>query len=928
MFSTVIPRGEAQGGLVGYWNFDEGFGTTAGDSSGHDNTGTLYNGPVWVDGKVGKALSFDGADDYVQTPQSNSLDVTGQVTVEAWIFPRAYVDDTGCDSHIISRCDYSGGHLYVLGTFSNGKVSFSVNPYPDAHPSAVTLPLNAWAHLAMTYDGSYVRLYINGEFDSSYSQSGPIYTTSNWLAIGCKPTGPWGGAGTYAYFNGMIDEVRIYNRALSQQEIQTDMCTMLPSYNLQLYPSGGIVTYKNWPYSVGVRVTDQTGKGVPNQPIDVYDPIVSVWSHGTTNADGYFLYYWHKATNYGQFELEFKTGSLFKKYKVIVRLGDGITDKLQEMWRYYVTNYLGKDELGNVLLGGEGAAVYRTVDLVYLLPHTDVRACTEGQGYTLLRAYWMNDKDTFNRVRDWTYTNMWETTSQNQKRLAWFCKWNADTQKWQKGEGDDTPTAPDGDEDIALALVLAWYRWNDPKDCEMAKEILESILESDTVTLSDPQLGTVKYLTWGSSELTKQEGFALNPSYMAPYAYRVFASFDSEHNKNWSGLLYTSYKVLGECSYSSKDQNGKWLGLVPNCCYLTKVGLNSWQAIPSTDLNPLNTQNGLYGYDAFRTMWRLAVDVQWNNEEKARELLQGPAEFFYDEIQNPLIGIICSVYMLNGVRFSPIADAATYGGNIGAALYWGSSDRAKLTEKVYDLLDDYKYDISPLLGLYRHNWVWLGIALYAGIVEKVPSELKITLGSSADLFVKDSLDRGIGINSTNGQLVNEIPGATFSIDSEQVISISNPFFGPYEIQLIGTADGSYTLNLTLSTDSSTTSAQTFSGTITNGSIQTFTAELTASSFSLYSWDYVLKDTKRDTILRINTKDKYFQFIAPDKDFGVKYDAKMVQLKHVIIICYEDSGMRLIATAVDDRIDFCSAIAWDKTSNKKYLLIDKPNCRTS
>jgi len=213
-----------QNGLVGYWKFDEGSGDTAADSSGNGNTGTLINGPVWVDGKQEKALSFDGVDDHVQVPQSSSLDVTDQITVETWVYPRAYVDNTGMVSHIISRCDYSGGHIYVLSTYpDSNKVLFSINPYSGEHPSVADLPLNAWTHLAMTYDGSHVRLYVNGELDSSYAQSGPIYTTSNWLAFGCKPTGPWGGSGTYAYFNGIIDEVRIYNRALSQQAIQTDM---------------------------------------------------------------------------------------------------------------------------------------------------------------------------------------------------------------------------------------------------------------------------------------------------------------------------------------------------------------------------------------------------------------------------------------------------------------------------------------------------------------------------------------------------------------------------------------------------------------------------------------------------------------------------------------------------------------------------------
>ena len=209
--------------LAAYWSFDEGSGTTASDSSGNGNTGTLHGGATWTDGKSAKALDFNGVDGYVQIPQSSSLDVTAQVTVETWVYLRAYVDSTGMNSHLVSRSDSSGGPLYVLATFANGKINYDAGPFSGYHSSVATLPLNSWTHLAMTYNGASVCLYINGVLDSNYAQSGSIPTTSNWLAIGCKPTAPSGGPGTYAYTNGTIDEVRIYNRALTQQEIRTVM---------------------------------------------------------------------------------------------------------------------------------------------------------------------------------------------------------------------------------------------------------------------------------------------------------------------------------------------------------------------------------------------------------------------------------------------------------------------------------------------------------------------------------------------------------------------------------------------------------------------------------------------------------------------------------------------------------------------------------
>jgi hypothetical protein len=77
----------ATSGLAGYWKFDEGSGTVASDSSNNGNTGTLVNGPQWVDGIRGNALTFDGVDDYVDVLDSNNLDVSQSITIEAWVKP-------------------------------------------------------------------------------------------------------------------------------------------------------------------------------------------------------------------------------------------------------------------------------------------------------------------------------------------------------------------------------------------------------------------------------------------------------------------------------------------------------------------------------------------------------------------------------------------------------------------------------------------------------------------------------------------------------------------------------------------------------------------------------------------------------------------------------------------------------------------------
>ena len=85
---TVSPSG-----LVAYWKFDEGSGTTVSDSSGNGNTGTLVNGPLWTAGRVGNALFFDGIDDNVTVPDSNSLDLSSSFTLSAWVNPASTFTD-------------------------------------------------------------------------------------------------------------------------------------------------------------------------------------------------------------------------------------------------------------------------------------------------------------------------------------------------------------------------------------------------------------------------------------------------------------------------------------------------------------------------------------------------------------------------------------------------------------------------------------------------------------------------------------------------------------------------------------------------------------------------------------------------------------------------------------------------------------------
>jgi hypothetical protein len=187
------------------------------DVSGNGNNGTISAATWTTSGKFGNALTFNGTNARVTINNAASLQLTSAMTLEAWVYP-ATVSSAWRD--VI----YKGNDNYYLeGTSNNsgrpmaGAIFGGV--YGEVYgPTA--LIANTWAHLGATYDGVTMRLYVNGVQVASRAQTGAIATSTNPLQIG--------GDSIYGqYFAGRIDEVRIYNRALSVAEIQSDMNTPL-----------------------------------------------------------------------------------------------------------------------------------------------------------------------------------------------------------------------------------------------------------------------------------------------------------------------------------------------------------------------------------------------------------------------------------------------------------------------------------------------------------------------------------------------------------------------------------------------------------------------------------------------------------------------------------------------------------------------------
>jgi len=220
-YAAGDPIEDDEAGLVALWHLNEGGGSTVSDSSGNGNTGTLINGTTWVDGKFGKALSFDGVNDYVEVANSASLDLTGnEITMEAWVygsFPtnykryvviNKYKRSVGGYGLIIYRhSSPSGNARAYLNTDTGRSEGFCIG----------VVSQNNWTHIAFTWNSPNGSLYINGVKKSDCELNGSIASYSDralWI-------GKRGGASSAdVYFNGIIDEVAIYNRALSASEIK------------------------------------------------------------------------------------------------------------------------------------------------------------------------------------------------------------------------------------------------------------------------------------------------------------------------------------------------------------------------------------------------------------------------------------------------------------------------------------------------------------------------------------------------------------------------------------------------------------------------------------------------------------------------------------------------------------------------------------
>jgi len=316
---------------------------------------------------------------------------------------------------------------------------------------------------------------------------------------------------------------------------------------------------------------------------------------------------------------------------------------------------------------------------------------SEGQSYAMLRAVWTNDQATFNGVWAWTKDHMQYRTQD--KLFSWeFVK------QGNKFVEKDTASASDADEDIAMALVMADGRWHDPKYLTAAKAIISDIWRQEVVKVNG------EYYLISGSGAARPNGYLVDPSYLSPAYYRIFAQIDPTHP--WNQLANDSYVLLNKLGGNNNQ-------LPPNWILINNVN----GAIESAAPYVSDQYQADYGYDSFRIFFRVALDAQWNNSSQAKAYLNKYKSFFEQQFKK---GDYTAILTNNG------KDAVNYDSlsNITGMLAVLSVTDPTTAEQLYFKEFDGQNNIEggywkDKTNYYDQNWAWFATALYSNNLPKL-----------------------------------------------------------------------------------------------------------------------------------------------------------------------------------------------------------------
>lgn len=336
---------------------------------------------------------------------------------------------------------------------------------------------------------------------------------------------------------------------------------------------------------------------------------------------------------------------------------------LQDTWQAYVRGFVQ----------GDG----RVID-----PKAGSISTSEGQSYAMLRAAWIDDRSTFDKAWRWSRDNL-VTGVRSDHLMAW--KWGP------RPNGSwgvvDSAFASDGDEDTALALLMAWKRWNEPAYFNDAQLILADLWTHATITA-----GGRRHLLAGD-RLCEGDDCRVNPSYAAPYAYRIFAKHDP--SRAWSELVESSYALL--------DANAEQ----------TATRLPSdWVVLNrrTGTFRPGSDADRVYSYDALRVPWRIALDAALFGAPRADQYLRRSFQWMADEWRrnNRLPAVIGPDGGARADYEAPEMLAAA----MPALRRFQPEIAAAMAQRLRASVKDGRWYEAD--SYYIQNWAWLGTATYEG----------------------------------------------------------------------------------------------------------------------------------------------------------------------------------------------------------------------
>lgn len=328
-------------------------------------------------------------------------------------------------------------------------------------------------------------------------------------------------------------------------------------------------------------------------------------------------------------------------------------------------------------------------DGAYVAADGMVRA--ESQAYALLRAVWSDDEATFRQVWQWTQRHL--INANGLPGMAWRDRSFVTAQ-----------STADASTDMALALLMAGRQWNDLALREDGTRMVQAIWQHEVTTINGEP-----YISAGDWAVTDKL-IAVNPSYLAPYAYRTFQTVD--HTHDWTGVVATSYRVLDQTATAQLGTPAT-VGLPPNW-----IGLD-----PATGaIVPFpagSAETSMYGADAARTYWRIALDWRWSGDARAKEYL-ATAAFLRDELDR--IGVLGAAYARDGKLMDSNPSAVSTAGALAALDVIEPAAAGRVY--AHDVVGGATYDGATIFwgdkdDLATQEWNWFATAFYADALPNV-----------------------------------------------------------------------------------------------------------------------------------------------------------------------------------------------------------------